>query len=113
MRKFKSIFYPIYVVVIILVLLMAFNIYEALELFKRWGWYKYFSDLPFMGRNLLVFLCALMITEFIIENMTVFSRRARLKKLENEIIGLKAKLFDQDHEADSEEEDAEDESNED
>ncbi len=94
MKKFKTFFYPIYLVVIVLVLLIAFNIYDSLELFKRWGWYKYFSDLPIMGRNLLVFLCFLMFLELVIENLSLLSLRSKKKSQEKEIESLKAKLYD-------------------
>ncbi len=94
MKRFKTIFYPVYLIVIVLVLLIAFNIYDSLELFKRWGWYRYFSDLPIMGRNLLVFLCLLMTTEIAIENFSLIGSRSKVKKLNREIESLKAKLYD-------------------
>jgi cell division protein FtsL len=112
MKKFKQIFYPIYLVVILLVLIMTFNIYDALELFKVWGWFKYFSDLPYMARNLLVFLCLLMVVELIAENIHLVRSRSRVKELENTIKDLKVKLYDKslevpDIEEESEGEDAE------
>ena len=78
MRKFKSVFYPIYILTIVLVVIMSFNIYESLELLREWGWFKYFSDLPFIGRNLLLFLCGLMAIELAVENVAIFTwRRSR------------------------------------
>ena len=60
-----------------------------------------------MGRNLLVFLCFLMLTELVIENISICKTSVRVKKLESEIINLKAKLYDrlQDEEDDEEIED--------
>ena len=77
MKKFKRIFYPIYLVVIVLVLIVSFNIYEALELFKIWGWFRYFSDLPYMGRDLMIFLCSLMLVEIVAENLHIARLKAR------------------------------------
>lgn len=94
MKKFKQIFYPTYLVVIVLVLIISFNIYDALELFKVWGWFKYFSDLPYMGRDLLIFLCALMLVEIIAENVHIARLKAKNDEQENSIIDLKAKLYD-------------------
>ena len=111
MKRFKTFFYPIYIVVIVLVLLIALNIYDALELFKRWGWFKYFSDLPFMARDLLVFLAALMSIELIIENISIFGSRGKHRSLEQEIIELKAKLYDKSQE--EQEEDAGEENDDD
>ena len=111
MKKFKTFFYPIYILVIIMVLMISFNIYDSLELFKRWGWFKYFSDLPFMIRNLMVFLTFLMAVELVIENISLIKTYSRNKSLEREVTDLKAKLFDKGQE--EEEEDDEDEGGED
>lgn len=94
MKKFKRIFYPIYLIVIILVLIVSFNIYESLELFKIWGWFKYFSDLPYMGRDLLVFLCVLMMVELVAENVHIARLKARADERDQKITDLKAKLYD-------------------
>lgn len=96
MKKFKSIFYPLYLVVVILVLTISFNIFESLELFKKWGLFKYFSDLPYMARDLLIFLTALMVIELIAENIHLRSIKGKISKYEEEIRTLKAKLYDQD-----------------
>lgn len=94
MRKFKRIFYPIYLVVIVLVLVISFNIYEALELFKVWGWFKYFSDLPYMGRDLMIFLCVLMLVEIVAENFQIADLKSKKTSLEQQVTELKAKLYD-------------------
>lgn len=94
MKKFKRIFYPIYLVVIVLVLIISFNIYEALELFKVWGWFKYFSDLPYMGRDLMIFLCVLMIVEIVAENYQIQGQKGKIRSLEDKVMELKAKLYD-------------------
>ena len=94
MKKFKRIFYPIYLIVIVLVLIVSFNIYESLELFKIWGWFKYFSDLPYMGRDLMIFLCALMLVELVAENIHIARLKARADEKDQKVIDLKAKLYD-------------------
>jgi uncharacterized protein YqgQ len=94
MKKFKQIFYPTYLIVVVLVLIIAFNIYDALELFKQWGWFKYFSDLPYMGRDLMVFLCVLMLAEIVAENYHIATLKARRKEQDQLITELKAKLYD-------------------
>ena len=87
MNIFKSVFNVIYIATILAVLVVSFNIIESLELFKNWGWYKYFSDLPFLGRNLLLFLCFLMSMEFVLE-------RVMLKKQKGEMVDNEAKIKD-------------------
>ncbi len=113
MKKFKTFFYPIYVIVIIMVLMISFNIYDSLELFKRWGWFKYFSDLPFMIRNLMVFLTFLMAIEIVIENISLLQTRSRNRSLEREVVDLKAKLYDKAQGEEEDEEEGEDDEEED
>ncbi|MFT4738830.1 MAG: hypothetical protein ACI92W_002954 [Paraglaciecola sp.] len=67
MKKIKLIFYPIYVLTIAAVLLLSADIYASLDVMQQWGWYKYFSDLPLLGRNLLLFLCSMMVLELVIQ----------------------------------------------
>lgn len=102
MKKFKRIFYPIYLIVIVLVLIVSFNIYEALELFKIWGWFKYFSDLPYMGRDLMIFLCALMLVELVAENVHIARLKAKTDEKDQKILNLKAKLYDKAEDEESE-----------
>lgn len=112
MKKFKTFFYPLYIIVVILVLLVSLNIFESLELFKKWGFFKYFSDLPYMARDLLVFLSLLMVVELISENVHLLSLRGRVSKLEEEVLKLKAKLYDQSNGENPEDEDAEEDAEE-
>jgi len=98
MKKFKMFFYAVYLISAILVIFMSFNIYESLELFKKIGWYKYFSDLPILVRNLLFFLSTLMLLGFTLAGIFSLMQRRKVSKLEKEIISLKARLFDQSQE---------------
>ncbi len=76
MKKFRAIFYPIYLLTIIAVIVLSININESLMLLKEMGWVRYFSDLPYYGRNLLLFLSGLMLVEFVVNNIQII----RLKK---------------------------------
>ncbi|MFY0688111.1 MAG: hypothetical protein JXQ90_13150 [Cyclobacteriaceae bacterium] len=117
MKKFKTIFYIIYLVTVAVIVVMSINIYESLEVLKQWGWYKYFTDLPFIGRNLLLVLCTLMIIEMILENIALFRMRSQIGQKEKEITELKAKLYDLTNEpvpeAEEDEDSEEEESDED
>lgn len=77
MRKIKLVFYPVYIISILAVLFISFNIVESINWLQQIGWIRYISDLPYLGRNLLLFLSSLMIIEFIIQNIHV----SKLKKL--------------------------------
>jgi hypothetical protein len=71
MKTFKRIFYPLYIVTIILVAIVSFDIMESLTVLQSWGFWKYFNDLPFIGRNLILFLSLLMVVELVIENIVI------------------------------------------
>ncbi len=75
MKKVKFVFYPIYLLSIAFVLAISFDITGTLEYMMKIGVFKYFSDLPFLGRNLLLFLSALMAVEFVINNYEIFKFR--------------------------------------
>jgi hypothetical protein len=53
---------------------------ESLEVLQKMGIYRYFSDLPYLGRNLVLFLCGLMIVELIVENVQLRIVRNKMKK---------------------------------
>lgn len=94
MKRFKYIFYPIYLVITVATLWVAFDIFHALEIFQSWGWFKYFSELPGLGRNLLWTLCGLMIIEFVVENIQLRTNKKQLKAAKEEIKDLQDKLYD-------------------
>lgn len=94
MKIFKLIFYPIYIVITLVTLWVAFDMFEALEILKAWGWFKYFSELPILGRNLLWVLGTLLIIEFVIENLHLKKDRKRLKAAEGEIKDLQDRLYE-------------------
>ena len=63
-----------------------------------------------MIRNLMVFLTFLMSVELVIENISLIKTHSKKRSLENEVIDLKAKLFDKaQEEEDGDEEDEDDE----
>ena len=94
MKLFKVIIYLIYVPSIVLVLMISINLYEALDLFKDWGWFKYFSDLPVLGRKLLYALCGLMTLELIIENIYVIKVSKQLRTAKEEIKKLEEGFYE-------------------
>jgi len=94
MKLFKALFYIVYIPSIVIVLLISINLYDALDLFKDWGWFKYFSDLPVLGRKLLYTLCALMTLELIVENIYTNRIARQLKDTKAEVKKLEGQLYD-------------------
>lgn len=94
MKTFKLIFYPIYILITLTVIWISFDMYHALEIFQSWGWFKYFSELPGLGKNLLLVLSALLVVELIVENLHLKSNKKQLRHSQAEIKDLQNKLYE-------------------
>lgn len=94
MKTFKLIFYPIYVLITLVVIWISIDMYHALEIFQSLGWFKYFSEIPGLGRNLLYVLSALLVIEIIVENLHLKARNKQLRASQHEIKDLQNKLYE-------------------
>ncbi len=95
MRKFKIIYYVIYGLFTGLVFYLAANLISVIDTLKDWGWYTYLSELPTIGSRFFYVTGAFLLIAVAIENYFTFANRGERKKLEQEILALKAKLYDQ------------------
>lgn len=95
MKKFKLIYYIIYALFTGLVFYLAANLISVIDTIKDWGWYTYLSELPTIGSRFFYVTGTFLIVAVAIENYFTFAMRGERKKLEQEIISLKAKLYDQ------------------
>lgn len=94
MKTFKLIFYPIYILITLSVIWISVDIFHALEIFQSWGWFKYFSELPSLGRNLLIVLSALLVIELVIENLHLKASKKQLKLSQEENKDLQNRLYE-------------------
>lgn len=94
MKTFKLIFYPIYILITLIVIWISLDMYHALEIFQSWGWFKYFSELPGLGKNLLLVLSALLVIELTAENLHHKATRRKLKHSQEEIKDLQNRLYE-------------------
>ncbi len=94
MKTLRIAFYIIYIPTIVLTLIMAINLYDALDLFKMWGWFNYFSDLPVLGRKLIYLLCGLMTLSIVIETLVHLQARKDIKEAKATIKRLEERLYD-------------------
>lgn len=95
MGKFKLIYYVIYGLFTGLVFYLAANLISVIDTIKNWGWYTYLSELPTIGSRFFYVTGVFLVLALAIENYFTFAMRGERKKLEKEIISLKAKLYDQ------------------
>lgn len=94
MKKFKLIYYIIYGLFTGLVFYLAANLISVIDTIKDWGWYTYLSELPTIGSRFFYVTGFFLIVAVAIENYFTFAMRGERKKLQQEIISLKAKLYD-------------------
>lgn len=113
MKKFKLIFYPIYLIFALGLIYFSFDSFLDMEQMLIW-----FNETfrpayqPYLVISLFLFLAILMVTAIIIENIQMHRINEKIPDLEAEIIRLKVKLFDQSEE-DEDDEDGDDEDDED
>ncbi|MEP2025596.1 MAG: hypothetical protein ABJH98_16390 [Reichenbachiella sp.] len=93
MKKFKTFFYGIYILYFAFSAFIAFN-YEKIVLHWDWDWISTWTGLIRLVLQMGGVGTILFITEIIVENIHLVSKRSKIKALENEVTDLKAKLYD-------------------
>lgn len=93
MKKFKTFFYGIYILYFGFMTFIAFN-YENIVLHWDWDWISTWTGLIRLVLQMGGVGTILFITEIIVENIHLISKRSKIKALENEVTDLKAKLYD-------------------
>lgn len=103
MKKFKLIFYPIYLIFALGIMYLSFDSFFNME--KMLIWFDeliFLAYQPYWVMALFFFLAILMITEMIAENIQISRLKEETPDLEEEIVRLKAKLYDQFEDEDEE-----------
>lgn len=110
MKKFKRIFYPIYIIVTVWMLYFCIDSLMNLEKTRVWYNEKFSSESgPAWVLLLFLLMSILMLVEVVIENIQIRRLKSQIPDLEDEIVRLKAKLFDKGETVDDDAEDQEDE----
>lgn len=94
MKKFKTFFYPLYILVILVVLYFTIDIILHKEAYMTKLDFSIIKKLPGYTIVLLLFLSTLMTIELVAENLHVLNLRRKLNAKEKEVLDLKAKLYD-------------------
>lgn len=110
MKKFKLFFYPIYLIFALGMIYFSFDGLLDMEPMLTWFNEKFtLENQPIWIMSFLLFLGVLMVTEMIIENIQINRVKEEIPELEDEIVKLKAKLYDQSQGDDEDDGDDEDE----
>jgi cell division protein FtsL len=108
MKQFKRIFYPVYL--IMTVWMIYFTIDSLTNIEQTLAWFnEKFSEQngPFWVMVLYLVMSLLMLIEIVAENVHIHRLKSEIPDLEEEIVRLKAKLFDKGEGVESEEEEDE------
>ncbi|MDW3212323.1 MAG: hypothetical protein R8N23_20805 [Reichenbachiella sp.] len=97
MKKFKTFFYGIYILYFFFSSFIAFN-YENIVLHWDWDWISTWTGLIRLVLQMGVVGVILFLTEIIVENIHLATKRSKIKSLEKEVTDLKAKLYDKSNE---------------
>lgn len=96
MRKFKLFFYPIYLLATFVAL------YYSVDILNNMDAYKEKLDMTFAMRKLpgylmisFIVLCVLMLTELVVENFHIINLKRKARSAEEEVLRLKARLYDE------------------
>lgn len=113
MGKFKRIFYPIYIIFTLGFLYLSIDSLLNMESQLVWFNEKFgASAQPYWIMVFFLILVLLMAAEIIAENMHIRQVKEGINDLEDEIVRLKAKLFDQMDDGDDEEEEGDEDDDE-
>ncbi|MCP4461061.1 MAG: hypothetical protein GY816_24020 [Cytophagales bacterium] len=113
MKKFKFIFYPIYLIFALGLIYFSLDSFVNMEQMLTWFNETFtLENQPYWVMALFLFLAILMVTEMIAENIQISRIKEEIPDLEDEIVRLKAKLYDQ-FEGEEDDEDGDDEDDED
>ncbi len=93
MKKFKLIFYPIYIIVIGIVFYYSIDMLSNMDEYLS-RLFKSISQVPKYTLSIFLTLGSLMIIEITLENIHIVSLIKRAQKAEKEVLVLKAKLYD-------------------
>jgi len=95
MKKFKLFFYPIYLILGLGMIYFSFDSLFNMEETLAWFNEEFpAGNQPYWIMTGFLLLGILMMVEMIIENIHIHRVKEELPDLENEIVRLKAKLFD-------------------
>lgn len=112
MKKFKRIFYPIYILFALGFIYLSIDGLLNMDDTRSWFSEKFRADRqPFWIMFFFFLLTVLMLIEIIVENVHIRNIKSGVEDMEDEIVRLKAKLYDK-LEDGGEDEDGEDEDDE-
>lgn len=100
MKKFKVFFYPFYLIIAFLVLYYSIDILANMDAYKEKVDFSTLRKLPEYLLYLLLIVSVLMITEIISENVHILNLKKKVKKAEEEVLKLKARIYDRSVEED-------------
>ena len=98
MQRFKLVFHIIYVLIAVVIMYFSVDILLNSEQYLSKIKLSSYIKFPRYVMGLFLFLSILMITEYVLQQLKVREVKKGMGDLEDEIVALKAKLYDQSQE---------------
>ncbi|NQZ76215.1 MAG: hypothetical protein HRT61_08905 [Ekhidna sp.] len=98
MQRFKLVFHIIYVLIAVVIMYFSVDILLNTEQYLSKIKLSSYIKFPRYVMGLFLFLSILMITEYVLQQLKVREVKKGMGDLEDEIVALKAKLYDQSQE---------------
>ncbi len=96
MKKFKIFFYPIYLLIAVVALYYSIDILSnQQEYMEKVNDFATLRKLPQYLLTVVLIVSLLMLIELIVENVHLYRLRKKVANAEEELLKLKAKLYDQ------------------
>ena len=96
MKKFKIFFYPIYLLIAIVALYYSIDILtHQQEYMEKVNDFATLRKLPQYLLTIVLIVSILMLIELVVENVHLYRLRKKVSHAEEELLKLKAKLYDQ------------------
>ena len=94
MKRFKLIFHIVYILITVLVMYFSIDILMNTEEYLSKVKLSAYIKFPKYVMGIFLFISALMITEYIMQQVRIKNIKDGISDLENEVKDLKAKLYD-------------------
>ncbi|WP_420317079.1 hypothetical protein [Ekhidna sp.] len=98
MKRFKLIFHGIYILIFLVILYFSVDILMNTEQYLSKIKLSSYIKFPKYVMSLFLFVSILMAVEYIMQQMRIHKLKNDIGELEDEVVGLKAKLYDKSQE---------------
>ena len=94
MKRFKLVFHIIYVIIAVVILYFSIDILMNTQAYLSKIKLSSYIKFPKYLMGVFLFISILMIAQFVLQQIAVYQAKGNVEDMKNEILSLKAKLYD-------------------